>query len=225
MDVTGSISAGEDFDYYQSRLRVLLILHFFSKPYHDELKPSRKSIFETEVKIQKIDFLLRYPDYLAYEILSLVNEGELQKSSEIKDVVSHIFKAKEPVIRKQEMERFFFGAYEDLADIIAFLQAFGFVEYESEKSASGKNIGKKYFVTEFGEERIKRGILEVSAVSWYAERCQLIREYFGELSGSDLKVRQYQIRKYKDTPLNQHIDSIEEETKEMYLNIYKEALV
>ena len=53
----------------------------------------------------------------------------------------------------------------------------------------------------------------------------MIHKYFGDLSGNELKVRQYQIQKYRDTPLNQYIESIEEETKDMYFEIYGENLV
>lgn len=215
----------QNLDFYPSRLRVLFILYFFSEPYHNSDEPNRKTVFETEVRIQKIDFLLRNPDYLAYEILSLIKEDKLLKDTEIKVIIADIFNSNEPVIRKHEMERFFFGAYEDLDDIIAFLKAFNFIEFESEKSTSGNVISKKYFITKSGKEKIEKAISELSTFLWYAERCKLIHKYFGDLSGNELKVRQYQIQKYRDTPLNQYIESIEEETKDMYFEIYGENLV
>lgn len=224
MVIDRDAAVGQDLDYYQSRLRVLFILYFFSKPYKKVNEPNRTTIFETEVRIQKIDFLIRNPDYLAYEILSLVNEGGHQNKEEVQVIVSDIFKNKEPTIRKHEMERFFFGAYEDLDDIIAFLKAFDFIDFESEKSTSGNVIGKKYFITKHGEEKIKRGISEIPLISWYSERCKLIHRFFGNLSGSELKMRQYQIQKYRDTPLNQYIESIEQETKNIYLDMYGEVL-
>ena len=65
---------------------------------------------------------------------------------------------------------------------------------------------------------------EISSISWYEKRCKLIKKYFGELSGSELKVRQYQIEKYRDTPLNQYIESVIDETKKMYIDLYGEEL-
>ena len=143
----------EDFDFYQSRIRILLILYFFSVPYQSKKYVNRKTLFETEVRIQKIDFLIRNPDYLAYEMLSLVKEGGIDDKKEVKHIVDNIFLDKEPLIRKNEMERFFFGAYEDLDDVIAFLKAFDFIEYESGKNVAGQIFGKKYYVTSNGCER------------------------------------------------------------------------
>jgi hypothetical protein len=225
MDIDTELTTNVNFDFYRSRLRILFILNFFSKPYRNVNEPNRVKIFETEVRIQKIDFLLRNPDYLAYEILSLIKEGKLKKDGEVKTIVENIFKNNEPIIRKQEMERFFFGAFEDLDDIIAFLKAFGFIEFESEKNVAGKIIGKKYFLTKFGKERISKGISEIPSIEWYEARCELIYRFFGSMSGNELKIRQYQIKKYKDTPLNQYIEGIEDETKNMYQEMYGESLV
>jgi hypothetical protein len=225
MDTICSMNEKESkLDFYQARLRILFILYFFSETHSDPEHPSRKTIFETEVRIQKLDFLLRNPDYLAYEILSLIDEGKLHNDEQTKLEIKNIFKDKEPVIRKTEMEKFFFGAYEDLDDIIAFLSAYGFIEFESSKSLNGKIIGKKYYITNFGKEKIQKGILNVPVIKWYSDRCKLIKKYFGSLSGNELKVRQYQIDEYRNTPLNNYIASIEQETKGMYKTIFKEEL-
>lgn len=215
----------QELDFYQSRLRVLFIIYFFSQSYCNPEEPHRKTIFETEVRIQKIDFLIRNPDYLAYELLSLAKETKLENDHKIRFIVKRIFKDNEPILRKREMERFFFGAYEDLDDIIAFLKAYGLIEFESEKSTSGYVIGKKYFVTSYGENKIINGLTKVPAITWYSDRCKLINEYFGSLSGNELKMRQYQIQKYNDTPLHEHIDSVEKEANRMYVEMYGEALV
>lgn len=225
MNVNAELITVHDFDFYRSRLRILFILHFFSKPYSNSDKPDRVAIFETEVRIQKIDFLIRNPDYLAYEILSLLKEGKLQKSDEVKVIIEDIFKKNEPVIRKQEMERFFFGAFEDLDDIIAFLKAFGFIEFESEKNIAGNVVGKKYFLTRFGKEKINKGISTIDSLEWYEKRCRLILRFFGNMTGSELKIRQYQIKEYKDTPLNQYIEGIEDKTRSTYEEIYGESLL
>ena len=225
MDINVEPVTNENFDFYRSRLRILFILNFFSKPYSNADEPNRVKVFETEVRIQKIDFLLRNPDYLAYEILSLIKEGHLKKDDDVKTTIDNIFKNNEPVIRKQEMERFFFGAFEDLDDIIAFLKAYSFIEFESEKNVAGNVIGKRYFLTKFGEEKIIKGISDIPSLEWYKKRCLLILRFFGNMSGNELKIRQYQIKKYKDTPLNQYIEGIEDETKSMYQEVYGESLI
>ena len=64
------------------------------------------------MNIQKLDFLLRNPDYFAYELLHYARENQTQKD-EVKQLVKEIFNSNEPELRRLEMEKFFFGAYED----------------------------------------------------------------------------------------------------------------
>lgn len=62
---------------YKNRLRIFLILYVFSEPHTDEELPDARKIFQSEQRIQKIDFLLRNPDYLCYELLGQKNNGNL----------------------------------------------------------------------------------------------------------------------------------------------------
>jgi hypothetical protein len=101
---------------YRDRLRILLIIYFFSEDYHDASTPHWVKVFRSEVKIQKIDFLIRYPDYLCFEILELM-VGSKFSPEEIKTVVMSIFLDDEPEVRREDMLRYLFGAYEYLSDL------------------------------------------------------------------------------------------------------------
>src|SRR5690554_4342884 len=96
---------------YKDRLRILFILYFFGESVDDPSKPNAVRVFKTETRIQKIDFLIRNPDYLAYELLTIA-KTDSTLMQEIKGIVKHIFDQQEPVLRRMEMERFFFGAFE-----------------------------------------------------------------------------------------------------------------
>ncbi len=213
---------------YRSRLRILLILYFFSEDIEldSDLRPEFIKVFKSEVKIQKIDFLIRYPDYLASELLFLLENSNSQTVKiEIKSLVRDIFRSKEPELRKEEMLRFFFGAYEDIDDIIAFLVSRNFIKYESKRSIDGRVFDKAYYLTSFGINKIENEILtSLDKANWYIERCKLIQNFFGDLSGSELKFRQYQHEEYKNTPLNRFINGIEEEVKNKFSEIYGEEL-
>jgi hypothetical protein len=54
---------------YKDRLRIFLIIYVFSEPYSDAELPKLSRIFQSEQRIQKIDFLLRNTDYLCHELL------------------------------------------------------------------------------------------------------------------------------------------------------------
>lgn len=213
---------------YRSRLRILLILYFFSEEIDSssELRPEFVKVFKSEVKIQKIDFLIRYPDYLASELLFLVESSNPKANkNEIKEIIRGIFRDNEPELRREEMLRFFFGAYEDIDDIIAFLVSRNFIKYESKRSVDQRVFNKAYYLTKFGVDKIENEILSnLAKANWYKERCELINKYFGDLTGSELKFRQYQHKEYKNTQLNQYINGIEEQVKNKFLEIYGEEL-
>lgn len=209
---------------YRERLRVLLILYFFSDPYSSVENPDLVRIFRSEVKIQKIDFLIRYPSYLCYELLRLHEEAGTPNLHDTQTIVSKIFNNEEPQLKTDEMRRFFYGAYEDLDNIIAFLSAVNLVVFRHKKNVALKSIQKEYYLTEYALEKIETGLKVVEATKWYFERCQLIRQYFGDLAGSELKSRQYAIEEYRDTPLGNYIQDIEHQVRTKYQQLFSQTL-
>lgn len=209
---------------YRERLRVLLILYFFSEEYSEPLEPTLVRVFYSEVKIQKIDFLLRYPSYLCFELLRLHQETGVPNSADVQRIVSNIFAKGEPELRTDEMKRFFFGAYQDLDDIIGFLKSVGLVEFRKQTSMGLKDIRKAYFLTQDGVQRIKQGLASVPSASWYFERCQLIKRYFADASGTQLKNRQYAIEEYRETPLGDYIQDIEATVRAEYFTLFNTQL-
>jgi hypothetical protein len=208
---------------YKDRLRIFLILFYFSDDYISTEHPEYKKIFKSEVRIQKIDFLIRNPDYLAYELL-LIASNDQGKKQEIKQIVKSIYDMAEPQLRRMEMERFFFGAYEDIDDVIGFLKSIGFIGFTSKKSSDLKTIEKQYFVTQHAITKANTGINSLPALEWYAKRCELIKKYFGNLSGSQLKVSQYQIDEYRNTTFKNFIGEISETVKNDYYRMFNERL-
>lgn len=208
----------------RDRLRILLILYFFSEDRtHPKLSDCVK-LLESEVKIQKIDFLLRYPSYFCYELILLIRDRQIKDGEEIKAIIKEIFGSKEPQIRTQEMQRFFFGAFEKLDNVIAFLKSLNLIHYESDRSIDGRIVNKKYWVTKKACNAIKNSLLELESIKWYSERCKLIHSFFGGLSGTELKEMQYEIEEYKNASLNSYIQDIEQKTKDLFFRQFKESL-
>lgn len=209
---------------YKDRLRIFLILYVFSEPYSDTELPNVRRIFQSEQRIQKIDFLLRNPDYLCHE---LINKAESDQNirADIKEVVKEIFKNKEPIFKRLEMEKFFFGAYEDIDDVIAFLNSIDFIDFTSKKRVDLKTtIEKKYFITQYAIDKFENAKDSLLSINWYVERCNLIKKYFGDLSGSQLRISQYQIEKYKNTSYNEYIGSINDIVTTEFYKLYSETL-
>lgn len=209
---------------YKDRIRILIILYVFGEPYNNAEKIKARKFFKSELRIQKIDFLLRNPDYLCYELLEKVKSNYNNKE-EVKDIIKNVYDLKEPIIKKLEMERFLFGAYEDIDDVIAFLQSLGLIEFSSRKRSDLKNtIDKKYYVNELAINNFKKVKDNFPFIDWYIERCELIKKYFGDLNGTQLKISQYEIDEYKNTSFNDYIQSISERVREEFYNIYLEEL-
>lgn len=209
---------------YKERLRILLILYFFSEAYTNDLEPDLAKVFYSEVKIQKIDFLLRYPSYLCFELLRLHQETGVPTAADAQQLVSTIFQNGEPELRTDEMKRFFFGAYQDLDDIIGFLKSVGLVDFRKQTSLGLKDIRKAYFLTQVGVQKIEQGLANVPAAGWYFSRCALIKRYFADASGTQLKNRQYAIEEYRETPLGDYIQDIENSVRAEYFTLFNSRL-
>jgi len=214
---------------YRDKLRILLILYFFSEEIgadSEEVDDQYKKVFRSEVRIQKIDFLMRYPDYLSFELLELLEEDDSRiNKEEIKEEIKSIFENNEPEIRRDDMLRYFFGAYEEIDHIIAFLVSTGFIVYKSKKNAAGREYDKIYYLTQNGIAKIENQILKhIDKTKWYGERCKLIKKYFGNLTGTELKVRQYTHEEYRLTPINEYIKGVQENVKNKYYSIYGEEI-
>ena len=208
----------------KDRLRIFLILYVFSEPHTDNELPNVRKIFQSEQRIQKIDFLLRNPDYLCHELLEKVKSNTSLKT-EIKAIVKDIFASKEPIFKRLEMEKFFFGAYEDIDDVIAFLKSIDFIDFSSKKRADLKTtIEKKYYITQYAIDKFESIIDALPSIQWYVNRCVLIKKYFGDLSGSQLRISQYQINEYKNTSYNEYIGSINGIVSTEFYNLYSEKL-
>ena len=208
---------------YKDRFRIFLILYFFSDDYSNQETPRFRKLFKSEIRIQKIDFLVRNPDYFAYELLILAKDDKFDRS-DIKAIVKEVFDTQEPIIRRLEMEKFFFGAYEDIDDVIGFLKSIDYIDFTSKKSIDLRTIDKQYFITETACSRVENNLTTLSSIQWYVRRCQIIKKYFGGLSGTDLKVMQYQIDEYRNTTHKEYINEIQDIVREKYRSLYGEEL-
>lgn len=209
----------ENIRTYKDRLRIFLILFIFSETYSDPDLPNIRRIFKSEQRIQKIDFLLRNPDYLSYELLNIAKKDTSLKD-EICDVVKNIFDNKEPIFKRLEMERFFFGAYEDIDNVIAFLKSIDFIDFSSKKRIDLKTIEKKYFITQCAIDKYDSTIKTLPTILWYVDRCNLIKKYFGNLNGSQLRIAQYTIPEYRNTSYHEYINDIQKTVKLEFNKLY-----
>jgi hypothetical protein len=208
----------------RDRLRITLILYTFSKPIHLKENTEISRVFQTEIKIQALDFLLRYPDFLSCELMDLMaNDSSIDKS-EIQCVIKEIYHNDEPILRVDEMQKFFYGAYESIDSVILFLKSVQFIDFESKRRSDLQAYDKTYYITQRCIHQIENSLLTIPSVKWYYGRCELIKKYFNHFSGSDLKRRQYRYKEY-NVPYTTLIQTLNEQVRNSYYEHFKEELL
>jgi hypothetical protein len=175
---------------------------------------------DSETKLQKIDFWLRYPDHLSAALLNLVEKGENQRKDQIKAIVQKIFNDDEPVIHWIPMRKYLRGAYEPLDNVISYLSSRSMVH----RRLAEKGKATKYFLEPKGKNAVEQMLSACPSIYWYAERCKLINDYFEKLSGHEIRNMQYLDQSYSGTAYLTTIDTIESQVKEKFTQIYGETL-
>lgn len=207
----------------RDRLRVTLILYTFSEPINIEDNVDVVRAFYTEIKIQALDFLLRYPDFLSCELMDLMTNDSRIDKSEIQSVIKEIYKNDEPILRVDEMQKFFYGAYESIDDVILFLKSVRFVVFESKRRSDLHTYDKTYYITKRCTQQVENNLLNIPSVKWYYDRCQLIKKYFNQFNGSDLKKRQYRYKEY-NVPYTTLIKNLNEQVRYDFHKHFNEEL-
>lgn len=151
-----------------------------------------------------MDFWVRYPDFLAHELL---NHYELSKESRYLSLAREIFDNNEPDLRHVPMIRYRFGAFEDLTETIALLKTKGLIHEDGTKTID-RILTYEYYVTSLGEQVVLDIRKEFAILKWYDDRAALVTEICGTMNGSDLKRKQYEHMAYASTVLGGFIPSI-----------------
>ncbi|WP_297334592.1 hypothetical protein [Flavobacterium sp.] len=211
------------FKKFRDRLRIMIILYIFCEPLENKTS-GKYGVFRSEIKIQALDFLLRYPDFLSMELMDLLDNNTLIDKGEIAKIIKLIYSDNEPVLRVEEMEKFFHGAYESIDDVIAYLVSVGLITHESKKRSDRKTYDKIYFITTEGSDKILHFLNDIPAVRWYYDRCILIKKYFASFSGTELKSRQYRYAEYSNISYRSHIQNINSKVKSAYLLRFNTSL-
>lgn len=213
--------------------RLLLLLSSFAREVtpnlHSHAWFPREPVvrhFTPEYHLQKLDFLLRYPAYLAYELIELYRDpGELHiERSEIAEIVRNILREREPELETRPFIRFRFGAYEPLDAVESWWTSRKLV-YTRTEPRSDSRPQKHYFLTDRGLDTARRLPEEIAVARWYAERAHLIYQYFGHFSPAVLKDRQYTHETYRTARPGLFIPDLPLDVIESHFtNVFQEAL-
>ena len=203
MDVTGVRRASR----WQNAVRLLLLIAAAAEPPGAGLDVPNDAVgvVRTQVLLQKLDFWVRCPDYLAYELL---NEFQAHPDDPaLWRLAQRILSSEEPDLRRFPMLRHRFGAYEQLDEALCILVDRGMVA--KRHHVRGRHVGQHdYYLRERGRDVAGQIVREEPALAWYAERTDIVVALVKGLGGNAVKKRQYLVRDYADTPIGSTIEAI-----------------
>ncbi|AYQ26578.1 hypothetical protein DT070_00105 [Polaromonas sp. SP1] len=152
------------------------------------------SVIKAEKRLQALDFWVRSPDYLAAELMHLhvqhPDEGFL-------DEAFKVMQGDEPDVRRMQMMRFLFGAWEQIDDSMSQLISLGLATIKRTIKSDGKVGRTDFFLLDAGRTRAVELAAYSSHLAWYRDRAALVARVAGSGSGDDLKTRQYAQAEYQ----------------------------
>lgn len=213
--------------------RLLLILTRFATPIDDRIRelqcfpgPEVTRHFTPEYYLQKLDFLVRYPGYLAYELIELCGMGTPPASdpTEIASLVRQVLLDREPELLTQPFRKFWRGAFERLDDVEAWWHARRLV-FRGLELRGASRPQKHYFLTPLADDVAGRLAETVDHARWYADRADLIHRFFGGMSAADVKALQYSHAPYRQAQLNEAIPDVRaSDIEQNFIRVFREPI-
>lgn len=191
----------------QDAVRILLLLRGAGEPVQDAERgfhrrlATAQQVLRTTVRLQKLDFWLRYPDYLALELL---NDFEVSREEPLLDLAGSILDSEEPEVRRYPMLRHRFGAWESIDNAFAVLRSAGLAV--PHRTGTVDHVRQSdYYLLARGQEVADEIVAMESVFGYYVDRVDLVVRLADGLGGSQLKARQYLQREYAETPIGDRI--------------------
>lgn len=189
----------------QSAVRLLAAICAAALPPPDDsLGSDVVGVLRSQSRLQALDFWIRYPDYLAAELLK-----EFEKTASKADLAlaRRIFDDREPDLRRVPMIRYHFGAFEPLHNPLSILRSRGLVR-QHRHGEPGHVTDTWYLLTKAGQEAMAKLAGAADELAWYRDRAAVAARVAGAAGGAALKSRQYLQDEYAATPLKGMIPSI-----------------
>jgi hypothetical protein len=193
----------------QDAVRILLLIDGAAEPLpapiaEDPALTDAVGVVTGQLRLQKLDFWLRSPDFLADELL---NDYERSWEPRLLELAGQILDSEEPEVRRYPMLRHHFGAYEPLDDALAVLRSAGLI-VRRRRGRLGHTMRHDYYLLARGREVARTVIAQAPALRYYVDRVQLVLDLADGRGGNQLKNRQYLQIEYATAARGTRIASI-----------------
>lgn len=182
----------------QSAARFLILLDKLGTPISGTpALPTAVRQLSSLTKLEKLDFWVRNPDYLAGELLTEYEEGN-RTAAEVGPHVLRMLTGAAPSLHAYRMSRHLYGAYERVDNPMAILKSYGHVAHRRLDDSNPKSR-RDYFLLERGAAALDRLRIEVPSLSWYDDQAAAILLLSDISTGAETRRRQYLQPEYKGT--------------------------
>jgi hypothetical protein len=201
----------------QDAVRILMLVDKAADPVADAditgdpALATAVGVVQSQVRLQKLDFWVRNPDYLANELLNDYENGD--HDAALLGLAADILDSEEPELRRYPMLRYLFGAYEDLEDALSVLRHADLV-VRRKKGQPGHVVRSDYFLLQAGRDMIDKIRTDFPGLMWYSARSALVVELAAGQGATQLKDRQYIVEEYLNTPNGVRIPSIADRARQ-----------
>jgi hypothetical protein len=189
----------------QHAIRLLVLLAECGETAADGDPAGTVKVVRSELRLQAMDFWLRNPDYLADELVTMVETSKIAGS--FLDVARTLLYDPEPDLHWYPMPRWFFGAYEQLDDAFALLETYGLATLKRSGQPGKKSLRNQFSLTQAGADAVAE-IASDPVLGWYIRQAELVAVVAGDDAGQRLKDRQYEQATYAGTDLGLDIAPI-----------------
>lgn len=198
----------------QDAVRLLLLIDGAAEPLHspapEPALAEAVGVLTGQTRLQKLDFWLRSPDFLADELL---NEYERTAEGELLVLAGRILDSEEPEVRRYPMLRHHFGAYEPLDDALAVLRSAGLI-VRRRRGRVGHTRRHDYFLLARGRRVARTIVARAPTFRYYVDRVRLVLDLADGRGGTELRDRQYLQAEYASTRRGAPIATITERVRD-----------
>jgi hypothetical protein len=195
----------------QHAIRLLVLLAECGDPVHGEGPAEAVTVIRSELRLQAMDFWMRNPDYLADQLVEMVENGKIEDS--FLNTARALLDDPEPDLHWYPMPRWFFGAYEQLDNAFTLLETYGLASLARTGAPGKKSQRNQFYLTHAGALAAAE-LAKDPVLGWYDKQVKLVALVAGEDVGKRLKARQYEQATYAGTELGLTIAPIASRVRE-----------
>lgn len=196
----------------QTAARVLVMLDVLGTPVAaDGDVADAVAVISSLTRVQKLDFWLRNPDYLADELLTEYESGRVGLA-DIEHHVQRMLSGDAPSLHLYPMERYLYGAYEFIDDALSVLKMYGQITHRR-ATDSGNLSRRDYYLLQRGRDTVTRMRADIPELAWYDAQAAAIALIPDAGGGATARRRQYEQPEYEATAHGNVIPSILERVR------------